>query len=177
MLNLLELQRKQHIHDLEFHQDIAILSVQNRIKHIVLHFTKYLGKMQEKPNDDHNAKIYTDIFICCLCMANTLNIQLGINNDYQITDVKKFEYLYSISLGRMAKACEAMDHLESYPYKETLTNELKTISALILIKFKELDLDITELLKKRWSEIEARSIFKVSPITNKEPGSNSIRKP
>src|SRR4051812_9747762 len=74
------LQWAQLNHDNTYHKDVTALSPIDRMKHMTLHFSKYIGNMVElidEPNQSKFARITVDIFIICLASANTLNINLA----------------------------------------------------------------------------------------------------
>ena len=52
-----ELQWKQMQHDKRYHEDIWILSVQNRAKHMILHLNKYSGRFFENLRDNDLEKL------------------------------------------------------------------------------------------------------------------------
>lgn len=151
------LQVKQKFHDEKYHQDVLALTLQNRIKHIVLHFSKYIGKLFEEIEQQ---KIYIDMMICCLALANALNIKLesyhmNINNDKEDDVYKKIV----MTIGKMAKACESLDHIESFPSRDILVKEVKGLFNLVLKTLS--NLDIEKMLIDRWSQVESRNIFNI----------------
>lgn len=118
-----ELQLTQYKHDSNYHQDIICLRTSERVKHLILHFTKYLGRFHEQ---GFNVKTITDTLICCLSLANTLGIKINSSEMTFQSSVTFDSFLksYAISIGAMAKAIEATDHLEAFDTKETLNKEL-----------------------------------------------------
>lgn len=157
--NLYKIQFRQNEHDLKYHKDILSLGTQNRIKHLALHFAKYLGKLIYEEN---SKKTLSDIAICCLSLANALNIQLEITRKKQITVVKQKKefienYIRSISL--IAKACESLDHLESYPSRNVLIEESNNIISLIISHLHSVGFTLNDIVEDRWKQIEKNYIF------------------
>lgn len=86
LVTLLELQRKQKIHDEQYHRDIYFLSHQERFKHIAFHFGKYTGRLAhlalEKGRIEPSAfefqlnKTLTDSFIIVLNAAEIFGMDL-----------------------------------------------------------------------------------------------------
>lgn len=153
---MLFLQKAQLIHDERFHPDILSLPLQDRAKHIVLHLTKYLGKLYA-----HNDKeiIFSDILICCLALGNTLKKVLNFQEIENHINFEAFIYHYAISLGKMAKSCEAMDHLEDYPVHTTLLNEVNNILSITINYLNAADFDFNDLIKIRWDNIETKDFL------------------
>lgn len=161
-LTLANLQLKQHHHDLGYHQDIISLGTQDRAKHLVLHFSKYCGKLTEKNDKTIVDRTLVDIMICCFSFANLLNIDLDAATDNPKINTLEFDNFPNslvIATGKMAKACEAMDHLEPYPSHDELSQQLKNVTNLTINAFVQNNLNMDKLISKRWETIEKKSIF------------------
>ncbi|HCC3245754.1 TPA: hypothetical protein JD771_002471 [Legionella pneumophila subsp. pneumophila] len=150
-LDILLLQKNQLIHDEKYHRDIFFLKTQDKVKHIVLHLAKYLGKLCEEQNKDI---VFSDVLICCLALGNSLRKVLKYNYIKNERGFPNFIYEYTVSLGRMAKACESLDHLEDYPSFTTLFEEANNIFSITLSYLHEVDIDSYKLIKDRWSYLE-----------------------
>src|SRR4051794_23080080 len=73
------LQSGQHNHDTRSHWDILCLPVQDRIKHMVLHFAKYVGRLAPGNSFDRIfvERTMVDTFIIVLAISNALNLDLA----------------------------------------------------------------------------------------------------
>lgn len=180
---LCSLQSKQHSHDERYHQDIWCLPYSARIKHMVLHFTKYSGKfLLAEEQQDRHLLIATliDTWIITLASANILNIRLSRSlglDDQNAPNFQKFgeritadfastrdPYLLALrqlgkTAGLMAKACESMDHGEAFDSRGTLERGVIHLAKLSLVLANLLDVDLVPLVETRWKEVEAKSIF------------------
>src|SRR5262245_54774749 len=122
-----DLQVEQQRHDDIAHRDILSLGVQDRVKHMVLHFAKYAGhfaEVQETRDEARFIATLVDTFIICLACANALNYKLAeilnrmdvepdesdsIPENPVIELAKSFFTRFVKTVGPMAKACESLD--------------------------------------------------------------------
>lgn len=182
---LIRLQREQLEHDEYYHREIARLDMKGRVTHLTLHFAKYVGYLGELC-DNRNAdaeiqRILVDAFIISISAANTLNVRLSEKLDSELckkvslrelgirlahshlmSDVPLSQLLLtklSQPTGRMAKACEGLDHIESSNFRAELVAGSIEIFRLTLAAAAKLDLDIVELSKTRLDEVKERFIF------------------
>ncbi len=51
-INWRELQKAQEIHDQRYHKDIYQMPTKQRLTHLVLHYSKYAGKVLEQMSAD-----------------------------------------------------------------------------------------------------------------------------
>lgn len=182
---LLKLQKGQLRHDELAHKDILCLPVQMRIKHMVLHFAKYTGHLVEaRQLQSHELLVSTilDTWIIMLASANMLNLRLSekLNPEggcaYQHLDSLGQAFadshfispndVYDVSLfelgkitGRMAKACESLDHMEGFASRESLEEGVIAIARLLLGVSALLKINVQPLISYRWIEVERKSIF------------------
>lgn len=178
---LLQLQRVQRAHDELAHRDILSFSLHKRLKHMVLHFYKYAGKIEtSRITGDTVAMRATllDAFIICMASANSMNLSLGktllATPDAQDLDGlaqvlgRKFRApdLFSQAVsrfvvigGKMAKALESEDHMEvGNPRAEMnalLPEMTETVLGLLGHLGKGLDADV----RQRLISVEQKSIF------------------
>ena len=140
---LFTLQLEQLKHDEKYHRDIHVLPLHQRMNHMALHFAKYSGRIAEylKSNDVRSMnKTMMDTFLMSLVTANILNIRLAdhmrfaqderietlidlasalaADADYIYRDRGWLLEAFAIPSGRLAKACETLDHVEGYPYRD-----------------------------------------------------------
>lgn len=182
---LTQLQFIQLEHDKYFHPDILSLPVQRRVCHMTLHFAKYAGKLTvAKHNHDRDSLLMTlvDVFIICLTVGNMFNKRLSdldslfaLQDEQNISDFAKrltvsekiskediFTYaseMLTIEAGKMAKAIESLDHLESYPYKESVLDSLSKIVEIVIVSFSFMNVDVYSKICSRLEAVEKKSIF------------------
>ena len=179
-----QLQIDQLLHDQRYHADILCLPVQRRANHMALHFAKYAGKLTHaKLNKDRDELISTiiDSFVICLASANMLNLDIGELSilkeiqtkefsklgteiysftDYQHEDIYSFSAdNMSMAAGEMAKAIESLDHMESYPFREVVLQNLELIIGVVFVVSSFLGLDFIGDTRKRLRGVEKKSIF------------------
>ena len=131
---LLPLQKLQQRHDELAHRDILSFDLYKRLKHMVLHFYKYAGKVEAaRAAGDIVLLRHTllDVFIICMASANAVNVSIGaavvaeaesddldalahaLANRVGATDpyAEALRNLVVIG-GKMAKSIESADHME-----------------------------------------------------------------
>lgn len=181
---LITFQEDQLRHDELVHKDILCLPIQTRIKHMVLHFSKYTGHLieaRETLNKDLLVATVVDSWIIVLASSNMLNLHLS---EKLLPEKAKYKDLQSLGLafassnsilcnnsydlalfelgkitGRMAKACESLDHMERFDSRGTLERCVIDIAQLLLAISAQLEIDLPSLLFRRWEEVERKSIF------------------
>jgi len=171
-----ELQTEQQRHDDLAHRDILCLPVQDRIRHMVLHFAKYCGHLADIQNVYNEARFTStlvDTTIICLASANSLSIKLADSIQDQVSRsdrTTKFraqagisqelstEFFVQLSkvTGTMAKACESLDHLESFDYRGTLERGVITIASLSAMVADRAGIELPTLVRARWERIERK---------------------
>jgi len=180
---ILALQWAQLKHDESYHKDVVILPLAQRIKHMALHNAKYtahLFAVADTGDEGLRTKTLTDAFIISLASANTLNqhlgrelggaaiaatslpalgIVLGIELARSETDPLWLVRVFAQLNGRLAKACEAWDHLESVPFRDVMCDCNISILKVVLAEASAHRLDLAEAYKVRIREVETRSIF------------------
>ncbi len=181
---LFSLQTQQYLHDRNYHWDIQVLPVHQRLNHYALHFSKYVGRLIEASLSE-DAQTYqqalTDFFIISLAAANTLNLNLSdeIQKNVSLVDCELSEmvnliyekylntpndYFYTVELlalytGRLAKACESVDHLEKYPFRETIAKYIIHIAIQSMVTASNAELDLIQATQNRLQPIKERFIF------------------
>jgi hypothetical protein len=180
---MLDLQREQFDHDERFHRDIARLNVDARLKHMALHFCKYTGQFAsilDRPESiPLRFKTITDSFIISLCSANALNFNLaeyvaphlggtatlrdlGLHLAHQLYPAAKLDDVWLMSAhaiyaAKMAAACEKIDHLEAFPFRDELQKAVLRLCQIALIAACTNNLDLLSAVRERRKEIRARS--------------------
>ncbi len=181
---LLALQWAQLTHDRVYHADIVLLPVGQRMKHFALHMAKYVGHIAEAmENEDESLLQHTliDAFIISLASANTLQLDLGkalsSRCDSSIDNLQKIGEQLASELGRLesdanwllltmgrytgrlAKACESLDHVEDYPFRATMLDSTRAIFEVVLIEASLRGLDLREKAAERTHNIELKNLF------------------
>jgi hypothetical protein len=180
---MLGLQREQFEHDELFHREIVRLDIAVRLKHMALHFCKYTGQLAEVVHNPENAALrsrtITDSFIISLCSANTLNFNLsehvapnfgcgatprdlGLHLARQLYPAAKLDdawlmSVHAIYTAKMAAACEKIDHLEAFPFRDELQKAVLRLSQIALIAAVANNLDLASAIRERRRDIRARS--------------------
>ncbi|MEQ1790613.1 MAG: hypothetical protein ABL857_09245 [Rickettsiales bacterium] len=176
---LLPLQVQQQTHDEWAHRDILNLDTHNRLKHMILHFLKYAGKIAiARENDDKHALHTTliDAFIICLATANALNVSIGKHIDIKAQDLEDLvsklanvsnqhdpylDALLNIATlaGQMAKSIESTDHLEKGDPRSTMEVLIVQLTIALLSSLGKFPENLSFEIKNRWLSIEKKSIF------------------
>lgn len=178
--SLLDLQWTQLSHDERYHKDVVILPLGERVKHMALHMAKYVGYLAEIEGDDPErvSRVLTDAFIITLATANTLNQDLArdlgalaADFDFRTTGQKLADELDSSSdvsgllrpfarhAGALAKACESLDHMERFPFRDAMRESNLALFKLVIAAASARSLDLGALYTARLRVIEERSIF------------------
>lgn len=180
---LSSLQARQRKHDVRAHQDIFYLPYPERIKHLTFHVAKYAGRLANPhPPKDIVHQTLVDAFIITLSATDILKINLaeavqkrvgaGSCNDLsqlgrlllQADGEPAEPVLWCLRVlatiaGRMAKACESLDHMEPVPYRSMLTESVIDLCVSTIEASYLFNVNLKEAVHKRWSTIEAESIL------------------
>lgn len=180
--DLLELQWRQLNHDELYHREIARLSVGDRMKHMTLHLAKYLGHIAEADAAGTcvDPQHLVDVYIICLSAANVVNLDLASNFKSQsgeartvlelgkelngdrsagIPNITGFARDLAIGVGRLAKACESLDHVETFAFRESMQRGILSIFSLVVAECAHRDLDLEAMTIARQDRVRARHIF------------------
>ena len=174
---LATLQSEQQIHDAKSHWDIVILPTHSRLRHLVLHFAKYVGKLAvaSEEREVNASSTVVDVAIISLAIANSLNIDLsgylktsserrddkgGHHSEDDRQLASSFFLALAIATGRMAKALESLDHLESYAFRSTIETEVGRVFSFCVEHSEELKLDLVKSIRQRWNAVEGSRIFR-----------------
>jgi hypothetical protein len=181
---LRSLQLAQLKHDERYHKDIALLPVGERMKHFALHMAKYVGHIaeaMENGDDDLLQRTLVDAFIISLASANTLQLDLGkalsSHCDSSTKNLEKLGVQLAMTLkrpngdanwllrtmgrhtGRLAKACESLDHVEDYPFRATMLDSTRELFKVVLVGASLRGIDLLEEAAERIQSIEAKYLF------------------
>lgn len=156
------IQFAQFEHDEKYHREISRLPMQDRLRHMALHFAKYAGRLQEDAADSPFKRIATDTLIIALSTANTLNVDLSakeFGGDRSNAPREAFAKRLAIAAGRMAGACERLDHLEDFPFRAAITTEVLAILSACIDLFDAEGWELATEREARLKPIKAKSIF------------------
>jgi hypothetical protein len=155
-----KIQFEQFEHDEKYHREIARLTVQERLKHMTLHFAKYAGEVYAEPSEQEFQRLVTDVLVIAISTANTLNLRLSDVLDCdQNSDSSTFENALVVATGRMAAACEKLDHLEEFPYRSQISDGMLTVLKAALAVCAERSWSVPVIMKARLAPVKKKSIF------------------
>jgi hypothetical protein len=157
--DLQALQAEQFHHDENYHREIARLSVQDRLRHMTLHFSKYVGRLLE--DSATNEKTITDIFVIALSSANILGIHLNrepkTNRAPACSTESDYIQRLAIVTGKMAAACEKLDHLEDFPFRAVLRESTIEITKYTMDYACAIQLDLRGLVRERLKGVRGKA--------------------
>lgn len=161
------MQLEQFRHDELFHREISRLSTQAKLKHMALHFAKYAGNLAEGDGDPATFKrIVTDVFIIATTTANALNVRLADeisavseNAPFDADPVGAMSKALAINAGKMAAACEKLDHLEDFPFRPVIKAAAVELLWASLNVCRAEAWVIQDLVAERLQPIKKKSIF------------------
>lgn len=179
---LLPLQKLQQAHDELAHRDILSFDLYKRLKHMVLHFYKYAGKVEaarERQDLAGLRQTLIDAFIICMASANAMNISLGrqvlVRAEAATLDALAHELAKDVGaaedvfltagrslvvLGaRMAKAIESSDHMEEGNPRAEMQELVPALAKAVLSVLGRLSGDIEASVIDRLRAVEQKSIF------------------
>lgn len=160
------IQLEQFRHDELYHREISRLAMQAKLKHMALHFAKYAGNLLESDGDPAAfQRIVTDVFVIATSTVNALNVRLAdelgnVADDAPFTDsVAAMSEALTINAGRMAAACEKLDHLEDYPFRPVIKAAAVELLRASLNVCRTEAWVIQDLVAARLQPIKEKSIF------------------
>ncbi|HWG89362.1 MAG TPA: hypothetical protein VNZ52_00790 [Candidatus Thermoplasmatota archaeon] len=180
---LLDLQKRQVVHDREYHRDIFFLPYPQRMTHFALHFAKYVGRLAAGPiSHAELEKTLADCVIVSLAASDVLHIdfdseikrRLGAKTLTEAESLaaesigfpsdrgeaqREWALRLAVPTGRIGKALESLDHMESLNVREVLASALVEIVLLNLAVARLMGLHTSELVTARWAEIEGRRLL------------------
>lgn len=186
---LLPLQKLQQRHDEVAHRDILNFDLYTRLKHMVLHFYKYAGRIEEArvgADSDGLRRTMLDTFIICLASANALNQSLGevIDVKAESNDLDALAHalarkicatdLYTEALrhlvitgGRMAKVIESADHMEDGNPRTAMKTLVPQLTEAVLGVLGHLRGGLEADIRARLSDVEQRLVLLRPDATSK----------
>lgn len=176
----LPLQRRQMAHDERAHWDIYCLPQLDKLKHMALHFFKYVGRLATAKEDAQVSRTLVDALIICLSAANAINLSLegtiaacsptetlndlamSLENHVHGSNLGIFAALEIGRVGgHIAKALESMDHIERGDQRSALEAAIPQLVEVVLACLGVLEVDIVLAIEKRYEEVEAALILRM----------------
>lgn len=180
---LRNLQARQREHDIRAHQDIYYLPYPARMKHLTFHVAKYSGRLASKSiSETELTRTLVDAFIISLAAADVLHLDFSESLNKKVK-IDQYPNLIDFGLalrdqpnkseglsdwyfrkvayiaGRMAKACESLDHMEPIPYREILSESVIELCRVTITAAAIQSINLLASTGERWEIIEAQRIF------------------
>jgi hypothetical protein len=178
---LLPFQKLQQAHDEVAHRDILSFDLYKRLKHMVLHFYKYAGRIETARSTGDVQQLrrtLIDTLIICMASANAMNLSLGesittvaevndldslaqeLGKKIQCTDLSAEAVRTLVVLGgQMAKAIESADHMERGDPRATMEGLVAQLTTVVLGILGHLNGKLESDVRARLNGIELNSIF------------------
>lgn len=178
---LLPLQKLQQAHDEVAHRDILSFDLYKRLKHMVLHFYKYAGRIETARSTGDSQQLrrtLIDTFIICMASANAMNLSLGesipevaeasdldslaheLAKKIQSTDLSAEAVSKLVILGgQMAKAIESADHMERGDPRAAMEALVAQLTVVVLGILGHLNGKLDTDVRARLHGVELKSIF------------------
>lgn len=173
---LFELQVEQHHHDETYHREIARLPLHQRLNHMALHFSKYTGRVASLPGVRETIPVYVDTLIIGISATNILNEEVWslLGHDQEFPGLLTFgRYLAggaklaledrnellretAIAAGRIAAACEKIDHLEEIAFRSEIKAGLSKLLTLSLAVIASHGIDPADAARERLQGVKKR---------------------
>ena len=162
---LASFQNEQFRHDRVAHGEMLALPLPRRLGHFTLHFAKYQAVMLRslKTGDtDPVARLITDSLIILLAAANALGVRLKADMDGEsqanpsLISNEQLLVSYIETIGDMAKACEAFDHIKNFPSALVFKAALARLTAIVFGLAELNSVDLFVAVPKRWDQIERK---------------------
>lgn len=175
---LFELQVEQHHHDENYHREIARLPLHQRLNHMALHFAKYAGKIAAASGEVHVVASLTDTLIIALSSANILNTELwehlpaegrdhanlpalgrmlAERNASVFDDADRLIREFVMASGKVAAACEKIDHLEPILFRAEIMTGVAKLAELSLSVLAQCGIDPRARVHERLLAVKTRS--------------------
>lgn len=155
----LQQQKLQYKHDQRNHADILYLGKVERMKHYALHFAKYVARIMRDDKIPYDRTL-VDALLVSLSCANTLNLNLSEaadRRDSVSADNREFIVKFADHMGRLADACEKIDHLE--PFEHIARDASSAVYFVLAEEFGRRGLNAGELLADRRAQLSCRPVY------------------
>lgn len=152
-------QVNQDQHDRLAHQDIYNLPRADRIKHLALHLAKYVGRIGQS-DPLLVRKTLVDCFLIVISLVNAVDGELvGVVVPSHTVRPGDRTQRWAEPVGRIAKACESMDHLESVDYRSEIYAGSLDLLAHVFADADEAEVDLLEAADEMRLKIQSRLPF------------------
>lgn len=134
----------------QYARDTHAGALPHRVKMLTLQFAAHACLLTEtriRGDDAARGKALCEMFAGVLSCANALNVDLR-RASYPVSAPPDYIRLWG-PVGAMAKACEALDHLENYPAREKLEAGVIALAQMIMARARAENLDLKTALSKR----------------------------
>jgi len=176
---LFQLQLEQFDHDEKYHREISRLTMHHRLNHMALHFAKYSGRLSDPDLDPEMLeRKVTDTFIIALSCSNILNFRLWERlgslpvdslpslgqkmaldmPEPPMTADALFRWTAKAS-GRMAAACEKLDHVEDFPFRRLIADAITDLAKGVLVFAAGQNWNLLEMARERLGGVKQKSIL------------------
>lgn len=154
------LQRAQYAHDMRNHFDILSLHKNDRLKHYGLHFAKYVGRLARGADEPKPVeRTLVDAILVSLSTANTLHQDLSKESFVFESISKQVDPLRTLAdaSGRLADACEKIDHMEEFlPIARRANRDIMT---WLMQAASETKLPLVTEVERRRKELAERHFY------------------
>lgn len=186
---LLPLQKLQYAHDEFSHRDILSFDLYKKLKHMVLHFYKYTGKIEvarETRDEEELRRVLLDAYIICMASANALNLSLGdcINTESEVGELDSLARVLAQNIhapdlfleavrqfvligGKMAKAVESSDHMEQGDPRSQMELLIPKLTEFVLGLLGKMRGGLESDIRNRLAGVEQKSIFRRDLVVNR----------
>jgi hypothetical protein len=157
--DLQQLQAAQWHHDETYHREIARLPVQRRLTHMTLHFAKYCGRFAA--DEVNELQTVADVFAITLSSANILGLTLAtiINSEDRPMERADFFRALMMATGQMSAACEKLDHLEDFPYRKVLRENVCGIAKATMGYCETKSWDLKSIVATRLAAVRSKAFL------------------
>ncbi|MEQ8835977.1 MAG: hypothetical protein RID07_04155 [Lacipirellulaceae bacterium] len=136
--------------------------MQDRLRHMALHFAKYAGRLSDHPDKKVVKKTTIDTLIIAVSCANILNMDLSkkpLRPAGEEMGLNEFSRSLTVAAGKMAGACERIDHLEDFPFRKVIAEQVQVILAAAIAFMVSNGWDVVSVVENRLAGVKAKSIF------------------
>lgn len=175
---LFELEVEQLQHDEVYHREIARLSLHHRLNHMALHFAKYTGKVASTTSMGDVIPDCVDTLIIAISTSNILNVRMWEmlgegEQEYAgllaygrslasrlaecIASPVHLAVSMAVASGKMAAACEKIDHLEEIPTRGEVKSAVAGLAALSLAAIAASGIDPVSAVRERLGAVKKKS--------------------
>ncbi|KHL56235.1 hypothetical protein OZ10_09290 [Xanthomonas cannabis pv. cannabis] len=173
-VHLRRMQSAQRLHDELFHPEIVRLEAGRRIAHLALHLAKYCGDIKAaslEGDESRYRRAIVDSAIIASSAATALHIDLSVSEfAFSCEDDFEFEDVMVISVGKLAKAVEALDHVEDFPSRRVWSEEFPKIFACAARQIEGWGADVIQSIFARLDFVRKKNPFYLELMSEAKHG-------